>query len=166
MPEGTAADEGFNALVAELDYPMFIVTVTDGTRRAGCLIGFAAQCSIGPVRFMAWLSKNNYTHSVARHADVLAVHLPTAGDRAIVALFGTETGFETDKFARCSWQEGPGGVPLLDGCPQWFAGRILERHDTGDHVGYLLEPIAAGRTSGRPQLGFQSVRSLDAGNDA
>ena len=33
---------------------------------------------------------------------------------------------------------GPRGLPILDGCPSWFAGAILSRHDLGDHEGYLL----------------------------
>jgi flavin reductase (DIM6/NTAB) family NADH-FMN oxidoreductase RutF len=55
--------EKFNALAGGLDYPMFIVTVGDGARRAGCLVGFAAQCSIDPPRFMVWLSKKNHTYT-------------------------------------------------------------------------------------------------------
>ncbi len=168
MSDGKAADAeaGFNALVGELDYPMFIVTVSDGSRRAGCLVGFAAQCSIAPPRFMVWLSKRNYTYSVAERTNTLAVHVPTGHQADLAALFGTQTGFEVDKFSHCGWREGPGGVPLLDDCPQWFTGRVLRRHDTGDHVGLLLEPTAAGSASGLGQLGFNRVRHLDAGRDA
>jgi flavin reductase (DIM6/NTAB) family NADH-FMN oxidoreductase RutF len=168
MPDGTTDDTvaRFNALVGELDYPMFIVTVTDGLHRAGCLVGFAAQCSIAPARFIVWLSKNNYTHSVADRADTLAVHVPTARDFRLAALFGTQTGFRVDKFAQCGWREGLGGVPLLDDCPQWFTGRIVQRDDAGDHVGFLLELTAASDTSGLGQLGFRSVGGLDAGRDA
>src|SRR4051812_18135492 len=114
-----------------LDYPMVIVTVTDGDRLAGCLVGFAAQCGIDPPRFMVWLSKNNHTYQVARGAEVVAVHLPTADNRDLAALFGTRTGFDVDKFDRCTWRTGPGGVPVLTDCQQWFIGRILHRYDTG-----------------------------------
>ncbi|HET9139003.1 flavin reductase family protein [Actinophytocola sp.] len=157
---------GFDALVGELDYPMFIVTATDGTRRAGCLIGFASQCSIDPPRFMVWLSKNNHTYLVAKRADVLAVHVPTKANRDLAVLFGTRTGFEVDKFDQCDWRAGPGGVPVLADCPQWFCGRVLSRHDTGDHVGLLLAPDTVGPDGGRGQLGYQEVRDLDAGNEA
>lgn len=156
----------FNELVGGLDYPMFIVTVTDGTRRAGCLVGFAAQCGIDPARFMVWLSKKNYTYLVAQDADRLAVHVPTPANRDLAVLFGTRTGFEVDKFASCGWRPGPAGVPLLDGCPQWFTGRVLRREDTGDHQALLLEPTGSGERTGLGQLGFAQVKHLDAGNDA
>lgn len=42
------AEDSLEALTAALDYPMFVVTVAAGGERAGCLVGFATQCSIDP----------------------------------------------------------------------------------------------------------------------
>jgi flavin reductase (DIM6/NTAB) family NADH-FMN oxidoreductase RutF len=156
----------FHTLLGELDYPMFIVTAASRERRAGCLVGFASQCSIDPPRFMVWLSKKNYTYLVARETDLLAVHVPAQGNEALTELFGTVTGFTADKFSQCSWRPGPDGVPLLTDCPQWFVGRVLDRLDTGDHEGLLLQPHALGDTAGLGQVGFQDVRDLEAGNEA
>jgi flavin reductase (DIM6/NTAB) family NADH-FMN oxidoreductase RutF len=113
---------------------------------------------------MVWLSKRNETHEVARSASVLAVHVPRAEDHALAELFGGETGWERDKFADVAWRPGPEGVPLLDDCDQWFVGTVLSRHDTGDHEGFLLAPVAASETHGAPQLPFQQVRDLPPGN--
>jgi flavin reductase (DIM6/NTAB) family NADH-FMN oxidoreductase RutF len=156
----------FDDLVGRLDYPMLIVTANDGHRRAGCLVGFAAHCGIDPPRFMVWLSKNNHTYEVAKGVDRLAVHFPTQEDRRLAELFGTVTGFEVDKFSQCEWRDGPGGVPLLTRLSQWFVGRVVSRQDTGDHEAVLLAPIAVGDRTGLGQLGFQSVRDLDPGNEA
>ena len=49
-------------LVSELDYPMFIVTCADERERAGCLVGFATQCSIDPPRFLVCLSTATAFH--------------------------------------------------------------------------------------------------------
>ena len=167
MAGDDATPNRFDALVGGLDYPMFIVTATDGTHRAGCLIGFAAQCSISPPLFMAWLSVNNHTFTIARHTDTLAVHVLPREATELATLFGTRTGFEVDKFAHCRWHDGPGGVPLLDDCPTWFTGTVTDRHHTGDHLGMLLRvtTVSPNTTLGR-QLGFQHVRHLSAGNDA
>ncbi|TDV56539.1 flavin reductase family protein [Actinophytocola oryzae] len=156
----------FDDLVGRLDYPMLIVTANDGHRRAGCLVGFASQCAIDPPRYMVWLSKNNRTFQVAGRCDRLGVHVLGRGNRLLAELFGTVTGFDEDKFTRCEWHDGPDGVPVLADCPQWFVGRVLSRHDTGDHEGILLEPTAVGGGADLGQLGFQSVRDLDAGNEA
>ncbi|MFE2251449.1 flavin reductase, partial [Streptomyces lavendulae] len=41
-----------------LDGPVYVVAVAVavGAERAGCLVGFASQCSIDPPRFIVWLS--------------------------------------------------------------------------------------------------------------
>ena len=118
-----AARDTFDALMGELDYPMFIVTVAHGGERSGCLVGFATQCSIDPPRFLVCLSKANHTYRVARHAELLAVHFVPADAEPLAELFGGETGDRVDKFARCEWHPGPGGVPLLADCPNRFVGR-------------------------------------------
>src|SRR3712207_2418732 len=90
-------------LVSELDYPMFIVTVTDGTEHSGCLIGFATQCSINPPRFLVCLSDKNHTFRVAREAEVMVVHLVPASADGLAELFGSRTGDDVDKFSLCEW---------------------------------------------------------------
>jgi len=158
--------DAFADAVGDLEYPMFVVTAAAGGRRAGCLVGFAAQCSISPPRFMVWLSHRNHTLAVAREADRLGVHALSSDDRDLAELFGSRCGEEVDKFAHCRWREGPAGVPLLDDCPRWFVGRVLERFDAGDHDGFLLEPVEAGTGPWSGQLGFQEIRDLEPGHDA
>ena len=137
--DGTAA---FERMMARLDYPMFVVTTRAGTERSGCLVGFACQASIHPPRFLVGLSKLNHTYRVARRANHLAVHLLTERHRELAGLFGAETGDRIDKFAHCGWEDGPAGVPILTDAAGWFAGRVLDRLDLGDHVGHLVEPVA------------------------
>src|SRR5215210_2776132 len=103
-----ASEETFQKLVAQLDYPMFIATVTAGGERAGCLIGFATQSSIDPPRFLAGISDKNRTFRVAKDADTMAIHLVPEDADQLAELFGGETGDEVDKFARADWREGPG----------------------------------------------------------
>jgi flavin reductase (DIM6/NTAB) family NADH-FMN oxidoreductase RutF len=144
---------------------MFIVTVVgaDG-ERDGCLIGFATQCSIKPQRFITCISKENRTFDAVRSADAIVVHFLGAQQRELAELFGGETGDEVDKFELCAWSEGPFGIPVLDDVPGWFAGRILERFDAGDHVALLLDPVEAEDRGGALDLGFQAVKPIDPGH--
>ena len=161
-----AVEERFQQLVAQLDYPMFIATVAAGGERSGCLIGFATQSSIHPPRFLAGISDKNRTYRVAREADTMAIHLVPEDAGELAELFGGETGDEVDKFERCDWHEGPGGVPLLDGCPNRFLGRIIERVDFGDHVGMVLEPFAAEVQEDLGQLTFHRAKRIEPGHEA
>lgn len=163
---GDGGPEAFERAVAELDYPMLVVTAAADGERSGCLVGFASQCSMDPPLFMVWISDKNRTVEVARRATGLVVHLLSSADGDLAELFGSHTGHEVDKFARCRWDEGPGGAPVLAGCPRWFAGRVLDRTPTGDHVAFLLAPHD-GRVGDWPgQLGFQAVRHLEPGHRA
>lgn len=162
----TGPPETVHELVADLDYPMFIVTVAAGGERAGCLVGFATQCSIDPPRFLVCLSDKNRTFRVAREADSLVVHLvpDDAGDLA--ELFGSHTGDDEDKFTRCEWSPGPDGAPVLARCGNWFAGRIVDRLPAGDHWAYLLEPFRAESDTAEGQFSFHRARRLEPGHEA
>ena len=150
-------------LVNRLDYPMLVVTAEAGGERAGCLVGFATQCSIDPTRFLLCLSRRNHTFRVATRAAALVAHVLGPEDGALAALFGEATGDAVDKFSHCHWRPGPAG-PVLEACRQWFAGRVLDRFDVGDHVAFLVEPFAAAARPLEGQLGFQDVRGLRPGH--
>ena len=147
---------------------MMVVTAAGDGERAGCLVGFATQCSIDPPRFAVWISRKNHTFRVAKGAAALAVHFLSVDDRGLAELFGHNTGDEVDKFARCRWRDGPDGVPVLEDCSRWFVGRVLEQIPTDDHVGFLLAPVAAAEVSGPwpGQLGFQEADSITPGHEA
>ncbi|WP_431951200.1 flavin reductase family protein [Nocardia lijiangensis] len=161
------ARAAFDAVLGAADYPVWLVTTASCGTRAGCLVGFGAQLSIDPPRFVVGLSENNHTFRVAADAEYLAVHLPTDENAALVRLFATETGDTTDKFARCEWTEGPHGLPILSAVPYWFTGRILARYDFGDHVGIVLEPTAGHAADpGRPALRTSAIADLPPGHEA
>ena len=155
----------FNGLVGDLDYPMFIVTTraSDG-ERAGCLIGFTTQCSINPPRVLVCLSKANRTYRVAQRADVLAVHFVPAAASRLADLFGARTGDDHDKFADCAWKDGPLGIPILEECRNWFAGRVLERLDLGDHCGFLLDPIEVSFEIPQAEFTFHRAQRIAPGH--
>ncbi|HZQ83878.1 MAG TPA: flavin reductase family protein [Acidimicrobiales bacterium] len=159
--------DAFAHLVADLDYPMYVVTADDGTGPSGCLVGFGTQCSIHPPRFLVCVSKLNHTFIHAMDADVLVVHILGEGDLEVASVFGEETGDAVDKFAQVRWHPGPDGrTPVLDDVDRWFAGRELQRLDAGDHVAVVLEPIEVHAGSGGPQLGYQQVKHFHPGHPA
>ncbi|MYR08557.1 oxidoreductase [Gordonia sp. SID5947] len=161
---------GFDEMVDAIDYPMFVVTAHADGRRAGCLVGFASQTSIDPRRFLVGISKRNQTHDIAEQAEYLAVHLLPRERTDIAALFGAHSGYDTDKFTRCAWSEGPHGLPILDDAAFWFVGKTVRRFDAGDHDAFLLDPVDSGSRVSAPGaqswVTFSDVHDLDAGRDA
>jgi flavin reductase (DIM6/NTAB) family NADH-FMN oxidoreductase RutF len=158
--------EIFAKMTAEIDPLLLIVTVCNDGERAGCLIGFGTQCSIHPPRFLACISDKNHTLAVAETADALAVHFVPPEAVALARLFGGETGDEIDKFAHCAWHEGPAGQPILDECGSWFVASVIERRPLGDHVGFLLDPIAAAHDDAQTYARFSRMGPIAPGHPA
>jgi flavin reductase (DIM6/NTAB) family NADH-FMN oxidoreductase RutF len=162
----------FKTLVAHLDNQMFIVTVASAGEVSGCLVGFASQCSIDPARFLVCLSKQNHTYRVAAagaaavDGQILVVHVPRLGDLDLARHFGELTGDEVDKFVGVSWTAGPGGAPVLTGL-DWFCGAVRERHDLGDHEGFILDVLEQGSAerATEPRLGLDLALSFEPGHE-
>jgi flavin reductase (DIM6/NTAB) family NADH-FMN oxidoreductase RutF len=170
MPRVSTQDvlstEEFDAFVAGLDIPVYVVTVASDDERSGCLIGFTTQVSIDPPQMLVCISQNNHTHRVASTARTMAVHVLAPDQHDIAALFGSETGDHTDKFARCSWMPGPDGVPLLEDCPRRIVGRVVERYRFPDHGGFLLQPVRVEAAPGDGGLTLHDVDDLKPGHPA
>lgn len=158
-------DDAFDRLLASADTAMSIVTTASGGERAGCLVGFQAQCSIDPPRYVVWLSKANHTCRVAVRASHLAVHFLTTDDHDLAELFGGMSGDDVDKFQRCSWTPGPGGVPVLDRCPNHLVGRRVAVLDEGsDHVCVVLESVEARADERFEPLRLSAVTDITPGH--
>ena len=160
------ANDAFEELIGDLDYPMLVATAAGGGEADGCLVGFATQCSISPPRFIVCLSQRNRTYRLAESAECLGVHVLGPEDEDLAELFGGETGDEVDKLAGVAWRAGPGGAPLIERCPNRFVGKVLERRAVGDHVAFLLDPVLAERGESVEVLPFRRVKRIDPGHEA
>jgi flavin reductase (DIM6/NTAB) family NADH-FMN oxidoreductase RutF len=161
---GTSADtQAFEGIMAAVELPSYVVTAAAGGERAGCLVGFATRCSIDPPRFGVWLSKLNRTYRVADAATTLVVHLLRDGDHDLAARFGGETGDDIDKFADVDWRPGPDECPVIQRL-DWFAGAIVDRVDTGDHVAFVLAPRGGRCVRSAGQLPDAVIGDIEPGH--
>src|SRR4051812_12436059 len=158
-------EKQFQRFVGRLDYPLFVVTAAAGEERDGCLVGFTSQCSIHPPLFLVCISDKNRTYRIAQRAAHLVVHAVPEERRDLAELFGGETADERDKLADVDWSPGPDGTPIVDALPEWFAGRIVQRLDwSGDHAGFVLEPVAARASGDEHELSFQAAKDIEPGH--
>lgn len=128
--------------MAMLDGPVFVVTTQVDGQPSGCLISFATQTSVRPPSFMVVLPRDSLACDAARRSAHLAVHVLAQHQVALAELFDGEPDDEADKFGRCSWRAGPNGMPVLDEAIAWFVGRTAHWIEIGDHVAYIVEPVA------------------------
>ncbi|MFF3642913.1 flavin reductase family protein [Streptomyces sp. NPDC002564] len=161
-------DEDIAPFTALAHPAVYVVTAAADDRRAGCLVGFAGQCSLDPVRFAVWLSKANHTYGVALSARTLTVHLLPRDRHDLAERFGALCGAETDKFSGLDWHEGLGGAVVLGDALAWFTGRVHDRFDGGDHVAFLLDPVATHTPTadGPGPLTLNDATDITAGHPA
>jgi len=163
--QGWPSGHDVGDLMADLDPAMAIVTTAVEGELSGCLVGFHARSSIEPVRYAVWLSKANHTYLLALSSEMLAVHFPSKGDHDLAQLFGGSTGDRVDKFDRCAWHAGPGGVPILDRLPNRFVGtRGAVLDDGGDHVCVIVEITEEHVATPFVPLRLSDVRDIEAGH--
>ncbi|MEV7991547.1 flavin reductase [Streptomyces sp. NPDC086077] len=156
-----------DAFTDRLDPDMCVVTAVAGGERAGCLVGFASQCSLRPVRFVVWLSEANRTFRVARSAQFLAVHLLAREQLGLAEVFGGRTGDDgDDKFRDVRWRQGHVGTVVLEDAEAWFVGQVVGRVGGGDHIGFVLDPVEWGvrEDSGGPLLRLSDAHGIDPGH--
>lgn len=159
------SERAFDQLLASFDTAMTVVTTEHGGERAGCLVGFQAQCSIEPPRYVVWLSKANHTYRIGTRAEHLAIHFLTADDHDIAELFGGVSGDDVDKFTLCEWSADTLGVPILDRCPNHLVGRRVAVLDEGsDHVCIVLESVTAHAAAPFEPLRLSHVTDIDPGH--
>ena len=163
VSESAHASEAF---VDATDYPLYVVTASSGDEVSGCVVGFATQCSITPVRFLVCVSKLNHTFGVAQRAAGLAVHLLGSDQADIASLFGEESGDWADKFAGVRWTRGATGAPLLTDCAAWVEGPSIDSWSVGDHQAFLIEITAGGAGSHQGRFMLSDASGLDAGHGA
>lgn len=155
----------FEQFAAAISGSAFIATAAAGESRQGCLVGFGTQASIDPPRLLVCISVQNATFDAARRASHLGIHLIPADRPDLAQLFGGTTGDDVDKFAGLRWEAGRDGEPLLLECPMRLSGRVVERHPFGDHVGFLVEPVAVWAAEEFEPLDISSVAGIDPGHD-
>lgn len=160
------ADEPFDDLMGMLDYPVFVVTTQADGQPSGCLVSLANQASIEPAIFQVGVPRDSEACAAANRSEYLAVHVLARHHRSLAELFGGP-GDESGKFHRCRWRAGPQGMPILDDAIAWFVGRTLGRIEMGDHVQYVLQPVAtwAPESSDDP-LYLSDLDDLDPGHEA
>lgn len=161
------ADDAFESLVAALDPPLVVVTTAAAGERAGCLVGFHAQSSIGPQGYSIWLSKANHTYRVGLRAHRFGVHFLTEDDLDLAERFGSLTGEDTDKFAGLDVDLDEDGVPLLAACShRMTVERIALLDDGGDHVCLTTRVVSAASGGRFTPLRVSAAAHLEPGHES
>lgn len=149
-------DESFDDLMDMLDTPVYVVTTQADGQPSACVVTFATRTSVQPPSFMVSLPISSHTVQVASRSDYLVVHALPRDKQVLAQLFSGQSEDQTSQFAQCAWRAGPMGMPILDDAAAWLLGKAVSRSEVGDHVAYLLEPVAVWAPESEEELLYLS----------
>lgn len=165
--DGGVDEELFDQWMTMLDYPVFVVTTQADGQPSGCLVSFTTQTSVQPPSFLVGMPRNNPTCDMTIRSEYVAVHVLAQRNQVLAKLFSTPTdGDGLNSFEHCSWRSGPAGMPILDDAVAWFVGRMASWSEVGDHVAFLLEPVAVWSPESPEDLLYLSdIDDLELGHE-
>jgi len=140
MTESAIDRQAFRQALGAFATGVTIVTTRDAEGRpVGLTANSFNSVSLDPPLVLWSLALDSLNLPAFRQAPTWAVHILGAGQEALSARFASRG---TDKFADLEFQEGPGGVPLLEGCAARFVCQATFEYEGGDHaifVGRVLD---------------------------
>jgi flavin reductase (DIM6/NTAB) family NADH-FMN oxidoreductase RutF len=126
--------DAFERLLATLDHPLVVVSAASRRGVGACLVSFWSPCSVDPPRCCVYVPGDDPAHEVVRRATHVMVHFL---ERRRHDLAGA-----LDPTDASQWRTGPDGrTPRLRDVDAWFLGRVVGRHESGDHTGVVLEAV-------------------------
>ena len=132
------------------------VVTTSGLDRkpVGLTANSFNSVSLDPPMVLWSLGLNSNSLSAFREAKWWAVHILASNQEALSARFAKRG---SDKFEGLEVSQGPGGVPLIEGCSARFVCRTAFEYEGGDHVIFVGEVVAF-ENPGHPPLAFHQGR--------
>lgn len=99
---------------------------------AGLTTNAFCSLSLDPMLVLVCLDLESRTLAAVREHERLAVNVLARGQHDLAVRFAGKSS-HAEKFADVPWHE-EAGVPVLDGCVAWVAGRVRELIPGGDHT--------------------------------
>ncbi len=128
-----------------------VVTTRDAEARPrGFTANSFTSVSLDPPLVLVCIAKTAASLESFLAAPSFGISVLGEGQREVSGLFASR---EPDKFAKCGWFEGRGGVPLVSGALAHFVCDRERTADAGDHVILIGRVRDFGRAEGKP-LGY------------
>ena len=132
-----------NALFAQTDRELWLVTAAAGTRRSGFISTSVNQASIVPdlPRVTLGVARQHYTWELIEASQAFAVHLLGEEHLEWVWRFGLRSGRDGDKLDGMAYKAGTTGSPVVTGALGWLDCRVETQMEIGDRTVYLAEVL-------------------------
>jgi len=138
--ENIARHEVADKLANSIYKPLWIMTSHRGSELSGSLVVSALSLfHSNPVKFVACITKRDYTHDVIMESGVFALHALREDQIELAVHFAYQSGRDVDKFATLGYKIGHTGCPILMDCLGYMEFEVFAKVDTPTHTVVVAE---------------------------
>jgi flavin reductase (DIM6/NTAB) family NADH-FMN oxidoreductase RutF len=127
-----------------LIYPMRVCLITSrhGAKDNVMAASWVFPLSMDPPLFGVSVSEKRFSHRLIREGKAFGINLPHSELEKAVVVCGTESGRDTDKFAKAGLTKDDGvRVPLIKQCPVSIECELVDEIKSGDHVVFVGKAV-------------------------
>ena len=101
--------------IKKLTYGVFLLSTKLGHEMDGCIVDTCIQIAKEPERVAVAIENRHYTCELLNHAEGFCISImDETCSLDTIALFGYQTGRETNKFGKIAYETDAKGIPYLD----------------------------------------------------
>ena len=130
-----------NKAMYKLTYGLFVLTARDGDKDNGCIINTASQVTTNPNRITIAVNKQNYTHDIIKKTGGFNVSILSENSKfATYQNFGFQSGRETDKFEKFTFERSDNGIVYIpEETNAFLSAKVVSEMDLGTHTLFLAD---------------------------
>ncbi|HEV7733156.1 MAG TPA: flavin reductase family protein [Candidatus Binatia bacterium] len=116
---------------------IYVVTVREGDERHGMSGSWVTQVSGDPPLLLAAVDRAHRTHGVIERTGTFALNVVGERGRHLEDYFHSAAAERADNLATVAYDDGTGGLPLLNGAMVSLECRVQQSHGVGDHTLFI-----------------------------
>jgi flavin reductase (DIM6/NTAB) family NADH-FMN oxidoreductase RutF len=113
---------------------IYVLTVREGEQRHGMSASWVTQVSGDPPLILAAVDRAHRTHAVLERTGTFALNVVGERGRHLEDFFHSTGAQSDDNLATVAYEDGAGGLPLLNGAMVSLECRVQQSHAAGDHT--------------------------------
>ena len=141
----------------KIQYGLFVITASDGSKDNGCIINTVAQITESPRRITVFLNKHSYTHKMIFDSGIFNISILTEElSFDTVKHFGFSSGKDTDKFADFVdiKRSENGLIYLTKETNAYLSAKVIDAYDYDTHTLFVAELTEAEIISDKPSVTY------------
>lgn len=127
-----------------ITYGLFVATSRDDSGPAAGTINWISQSSFTPPLIMVAIKLDSALHRAITSSRSFIVHVVGRDQKDLATAFFRGAEVSGDRLNGFLIESGPNGIPLLVDPPAWFACRVVNQVEGGDHTAFVAEVVDAG----------------------